>query len=77
MPRIDCGLEQLDWTTVLRMIKYIFQNSKINIQIFSKNSVVEIDKQQITSEHHAVVWVDTVESNRQSSESKTILIGRS
>jgi len=55
MPKIGCGLDQLDWPTVLRMIKYIFQNSEINIQIFSKQSVSALDKQQIISEHHSAV----------------------
>ncbi|KAL4122764.1 hypothetical protein QTP88_015039 [Uroleucon formosanum] len=55
MPKIGCGLDQLDWPTELRMIKYIFQDSEINIQIFSKQSVTKLDKQQIISEHHLAV----------------------
>jgi len=38
------------------MIKYIFQDSGINIQIFSKQDVVELDKRQIISEHHLAVF---------------------
>jgi len=38
------------------MIKYIIQNAEINIQIFSRQSVVELDKQQIISEHHLAVF---------------------
>lgn len=56
MPKIGCGLDQLDWPTVLRMIRYIFHKSEINIQIFSKQSVAELDKQQIISEHHMAVF---------------------
>ena len=55
MHRIVHGLDQINWPIVLRMIKYIFQSSKINIRIFSKQRVVELDKQEIISEHHTAV----------------------
>jgi len=56
MPKIGSGLDQLDWPTVLRMTKYIFKNSEINIQIFSKQCVFELDKQKIISEHQLAVF---------------------
>lgn len=55
MPRIGSGLDQLDESTVLQMIKYIFQNSGISIQVISQQNASELDKHAIIHEHHATV----------------------
>lgn len=55
MPRIGIGLDQLDESAVLQMIKYIFQNFGILIQIISQQNASELDKHAIIHEHHVTV----------------------
>lgn len=35
MPRIGCGLDRLEWTNVREIIETTFQNSNVNIMVFS------------------------------------------
>jgi len=53
--RNESGLDQLDESTVLQMIKYIFQNFGISIQVISQQNACELDKYAIIHEHHATV----------------------
>jgi len=55
LPRIACGLDQLEWPTVLNMIRYIYQNSGIQIQVYANQDRDIIDKQQIIKEHHSSI----------------------
>ncbi|KAL4083034.1 hypothetical protein QTP88_028364 [Uroleucon formosanum] len=55
MLRIGSGLDQLDESAVLQMIKYIFRNSGILIQVISQQNAFELDKHAIIHEHHATV----------------------
>ncbi|KAL4154132.1 hypothetical protein QTP88_001965 [Uroleucon formosanum] len=55
MPRIGSGLDQLDESAVLQMIKYIFRNSGILIQVISQQNAFELDKHAIIHEHHDTV----------------------
>ncbi|KAL4084023.1 hypothetical protein QTP88_029339 [Uroleucon formosanum] len=55
MPRIGSGLDRLDESTVIQMIKYIFENSGISIQVIFQQNTSELDKHAIIHEHHATV----------------------
>lgn len=52
MPRIGCGLDQLDWDTVKAMIKYIFKGSRIKIVIYSHQRYSPEEKLKILEEFH-------------------------
>lgn len=52
IPKIGCGLDQMNWTQVKTMINYVFKNSNVNIIAFSKDNLTVEEKQKIISEHH-------------------------
>jgi hypothetical protein len=52
MPRMGSGLDE---STVLQMIKYIFLNSGIHIQIIFTQNVAELDKHAIIREYHVAI----------------------
>ncbi|KAL4088948.1 hypothetical protein QTP88_024026 [Uroleucon formosanum] len=52
MPRIGCGLDQLDWDTVKAMIKYVFKGSRIKIVIHSHQRYSLEEKLKILEEFH-------------------------
>lgn len=52
MPRIGCGLDQLEWEKVKTMIKYIFKGSRTRIVIYSNQSYSPEEKLQIIEEFH-------------------------
>lgn len=33
IPRIGCGLDRLEWSTVKRMLEFIFQNTNVEITV--------------------------------------------
>lgn len=52
MPRIGSGCDELDWTIVRAMNKFIFRSSNIEINIHSKMELTLKEKNQIIEEHH-------------------------
>lgn len=52
MPQIGCGLDELDWKIVRGMLRQIFRDSNINIQIYNKISLTTEQQQKLIEEHH-------------------------
>lgn len=53
MPKIGIGLDQLDWSSVKKMICFIFRESNIEIRIYARSELKEDEKQQILAECHS------------------------
>jgi hypothetical protein len=52
LPKIDNEYDQLDWTQVRTIIRYIFKNSNIKIFIYSMDSYSKEEKHNIIEEFH-------------------------
>uniref|UniRef100_A0A2S2NY96 RNA-directed DNA polymerase n=1 Tax=Schizaphis graminum TaxID=13262 RepID=A0A2S2NY96_SCHGA len=52
LPKIDNEYDQLDWTQVRTMIRYVFKNSNIKIMIYSMDSYSKEEKSNIIKEFH-------------------------
>lgn len=52
IPHLGSGCDGLDWLEVKKMVKFLFNNTGIEIGIYSKSELTEAEKQQIITEHH-------------------------
>lgn len=52
IPHLGSGCDGLNWHEVKTMVKFLFNNTDINIKIYSKSELTEAEKQQIITEHH-------------------------
>lgn len=52
LPKIACGLDELQWPEIRTMLRYIFKNSKIKILIFINDEYSEEEKLRIIGEFH-------------------------
>jgi hypothetical protein len=55
IPKIACGLDQLDWEQVKSIIRYIFENSSVRIIAFNKDNLSEEDKIKVILDNHDIL----------------------
>ncbi|KAL4092465.1 hypothetical protein QTP88_026966 [Uroleucon formosanum] len=53
VPHIGSGLDQLDWSDVRPMIRFVFKETTIKIHIYSLTELKHAEKQKIIAEHHS------------------------
>lgn len=51
-PRLGCGLDGLKWEIVRNMLRNIFRDSPVYIQVYTKDELTEENKEQIIKEFH-------------------------
>ncbi|XP_025420891.1 O-acetyl-ADP-ribose deacetylase 1-like, partial [Sipha flava] len=52
MPKIACGLDELQWPEVRTMMRYIFRNTQVQKLIFTDNKYSKEEKLKIIEEFH-------------------------
>jgi len=51
-PRLGGGLDRLQWETVRKIMRFIFRDSPVYIQVYTKDELTEDNKEQIIKEFH-------------------------
>lgn len=51
-PRLACGLDELQWEVVHKMLRFIFKDSSIYVTVYSKVELTEDEKLKLISEFH-------------------------
>lgn len=52
LPKISCGLDQLDWSEIRTMIRFHFKGSETKVLVFIDDTYTEEDKYKIIEEFH-------------------------
>ncbi|CAI6368288.1 unnamed protein product [Macrosiphum euphorbiae] len=53
MPRIGSGIDQLDWSAIRTMIRFVFKEIDIKIHVYSLTELTHAEKLEIIAEHHS------------------------